>query len=144
MFRHFVCLYDFSMFWKISYVYENYVWVNIPFYLCFKGFTMFHRVVSRGVFFLIANTCSWDICLFQVYHLLLRKMMKSLYPMPLKCHHYLHPFIKFNNGFINQRIDGPRFFWNDYEHKWTSQKPCQYIIFDLKMLPSQCKRYQMG
>ncbi len=98
----------FSMFWKISYVYENYVWVNIPFYLCFRGFTMFQCVVSRGFFFLIANTCSWDICWFQVYLLLLRKMMKSLYPMPLKCHHYLHPFIKFNNDFINQRVDEDR------------------------------------
>jgi hypothetical protein len=34
--------------------------------------------------------------------------MKSLYPMPLKCHHYLHPLIKFNNGFINQGIDEDR------------------------------------
>jgi hypothetical protein len=28
--------------------------------------------------------------------------------MPLKCHHYLHPLIKFNNGFINQGIDEDR------------------------------------
>jgi hypothetical protein len=54
---------------------------------------------------------------------------KSLYPMLVKCHEHLHPFIRLNKYYVDQDIFLLRLqfghFWTNYNSKQISRRACQ-------------------